>query len=346
MAVDESLNALSTTASSNTPAGADIVGVDLDNHLRDIKKNIRIAAEHAQGILNPTGFAGQLHADRSRSASGIITLRLHDGDAFQDLLEFKTADNNIAVLNLADSAIPAVKVQAGDFSASTIAQVAVDAGLPWDVTQGGIGQESSASTSAYINVMLGTLLALSRKATVGDADIAISSEVTGDILVHGGAGGDWNRFGIGSASEILHVSGSTLTYRTPPQPVLQADQAALEAETDEDTYAPPDLLQHSPGVAKVWADFTIAGSVNASKNVSSVTDTGTGDWKVNLTTAFSGTNYAIIALPDADPNGGTDGLAGMIDGQAAGTYDVRCANKAADATDPNRGMYTVAFGDQ
>lgn len=41
MAVDENVSAYSTTAASNTPAGTDTVGPDLDNHLRDMKKNIR-----------------------------------------------------------------------------------------------------------------------------------------------------------------------------------------------------------------------------------------------------------------------------------------------------------------
>jgi len=100
MAVDESLDALSVTASNNTPLGTDAVGVDLDNHLRDLKKNLRIAAEHAQGILNPTGFEGQLHADKSRSASGIVTLRLYH-DEWSDLFEFDTADAKIDVINMA-----------------------------------------------------------------------------------------------------------------------------------------------------------------------------------------------------------------------------------------------------
>ncbi|MCH8196466.1 MAG: hypothetical protein IH904_00145 [Proteobacteria bacterium] len=78
--------------------------------------------------------------------------------------------------------------------------------------------------------------------------------------------------------------------------VLQATRAAIEAETNEDTYLPPDLLKHSPGVAKMWAMFTITGSVSASHNVSSVTDTGTGDWTVNIDTDFSSTDYGISGI--------------------------------------------------
>ena len=40
---DESLVGMSTTVGSNTPAGTDAVGADLDNHLRAIKKNLAFA---------------------------------------------------------------------------------------------------------------------------------------------------------------------------------------------------------------------------------------------------------------------------------------------------------------
>ena len=262
MAVDESLDALSTTAASNTPLGTDNVGTDLDDNLRDIKKNIRIAAEHAQGILNPTGFEGRLHADKSRSASGIVTLRLYH-DEWSDLFEFDTASAQIKVINLNASSIPSITLnisplavtrggigQESSASASAYIQALINpASVPISAAQGGTGQESSASSSAYINVMLGTLLALSRKATVGDADIAISAEATGDIIVHGGAGGDWNRFGVGSASEMLHVSGGTWALRSPPgaaggawtligtQTGNQASYTVTGLDSTYDTYA-------------------------------------------------------------------------------------------------------------
>lgn len=48
MAVNEALNAYSTTAASNTPAGTDNVGSDLDDHLRDLKKNSAYAARFVE----------------------------------------------------------------------------------------------------------------------------------------------------------------------------------------------------------------------------------------------------------------------------------------------------------
>jgi len=47
-------------------------------------------------------------------------------------------------------------------------------------------------------------------------------------------------------------------------------------------------------MARAWVNFNGAGTVaiNASANVSSITDNGTGDYSVNFTTAMSDANYA------------------------------------------------------
>ena len=50
------------------------------------------------------------------------------------------------------------------------------------------------------------------------------------------------------------------------------------------------------GAAKAWVNFNGTGTVaiRASFNVSSITDSGTGAYRVNLTTAFSDTNYTTL----------------------------------------------------
>lgn len=79
----------------------------------------------------------------------------------------------------------------------------------------------------------------------------------------------------------------------------QATQAALEAETNENTYAPPDLIKHNPGVAKVWVRWEQTGthSILASYNMSSVTDGGAaGDTDHLWDTDFSGADYVIVSM--------------------------------------------------
>jgi len=100
----------------------------------------------------------------------------------------------------------------------------------------------------------------------------------------------------------------------------QATQAAIEAETNEDTYAPPDLIKHNPGVVKAWAKWDNAGTLAASLNVSSVTDSGGGDFTVNWDTNFSGSNYCSIA--GGNDAGGRVGHIEVPGTPAAGTQDV------------------------
>lgn len=47
---------------------------------------------------------------------------------------------------------------------------------------------------------------------------------------------------------------------------------------------------------KAWINFDGTGtpSIRASLNVSSITDNGTGDYTVNITTALTDTNYAVV----------------------------------------------------
>ena len=50
--------------------------------------------------------------------------------------------------------------------------------------------------------------------------------------------------------------------------------------------------QHShQSAAKGWVKFDLDGALNASYNVASVTDTGTGDWTVNWATDCLATGY-------------------------------------------------------
>lgn len=51
------------------------------------------------------------------------------------------------------------------------------------------------------------------------------------------------------------------------------------------------------GLARAWVNFNGTGTVaiRASLNVSSITDVGTGDYRVNLTTALTDANYSVVS---------------------------------------------------
>lgn len=58
-----------------------------------------------------------------------------------------------------------------------------------------------------------------------------------------------------------------------------------------------DLSNVAPADVKAWVNFNGTGAVaiRASKNVSSITDNGTGDYTVNFTTALADANYSAVA---------------------------------------------------
>lgn len=65
MAVNESItDSYTTVAASNTPAGSDSIGSDLDDHLRDMKKNIKVVFDVAEAAS----------ASAARNTSAVTTV--------------------------------------------------------------------------------------------------------------------------------------------------------------------------------------------------------------------------------------------------------------------------------
>jgi len=122
----------------------------------------------------------------------------------------------------------------------------------------------------------------------------------------------------------------------------EATQAEMEAQTAVAHFVPPDLVKHSPGVAKAWCKFNGTSSDpitnDAAYNCDATTDVGTGDYTVNFTTNFSSSDYVFMgwgnALHHVDD-----------DGPAAGTYNFKSLNSSHAKEDAAR-MFAVAFGDQ
>ena len=96
---------------------------------------------------------------------------------------------------------------------------------------------------------------------------------------------------------------------------MQANQAALEAETNEDTYAAPDMIKYSPGVVKAWAQMSGAGSAGQKhRNVATTGKNSTGNYDVTLTTAVTSTDYAVWACcqGDADNTASANGISTTV----------------------------------
>jgi hypothetical protein len=125
--------------------------------------------------------------------------------------------------------------------------------------------------------------------------------------------------------------------------VSQSNQAALEGETNENSYAPPDLLKHTPGFAKFYVKFDASATVQGTAyNTTSVADDGTGSWTVTIGTDFSGIDWSCSVTIET-----TWTRSSNIEnnGQAAGTLQVRSTDNNGNLSDGGD-MHVIGFGDQ
>lgn len=100
--------------------------------------------------------------------------------------------------------------------------------------------------------------------------------------------------------------------------------------------------------ARAWVNFNGTGTVaiRASGNVSSITDLGTGTYRVNLTTAMSDANYSIQTsgkpATDLVCNTWVPGPDGTYGGVAASFFPIRCADQTPAVIDPIE-VYAAIF---
>ena len=74
-----------------------------------------------------------------------------------------------------------------------------------------------------------------------------------------------------------------------------ATQAQQETGSSNVVFVTPGRQQYHASAAKAWIRVS-TDTVDASHNVSSLTDNGTGDHTINFTTAFSSAYYGMAAL--------------------------------------------------
>lgn len=181
----------------------------------------------------------------------------------------------------------------------------------------------------------------------GGTDVALADGGTGASLADPNA--DRIQFWDDSAGAVdwltagsgLTITGTTITASGGPS---QATQAALEAETVETTYASPDRVKFSPGVAKAYCRIDGVGALVAgSYNVSSVTDTGTGDRTIVWNTDFANANYALASTLTDTPANATI-IYHNTGAIAVGSARLVVVNEVEVLADV--GTATTAFGDQ
>src|SRR6185295_9769716 len=76
---------------------------------------------------------------------------------------------------------------------------------------------------------------------------------------------------------------------------VTAAQADQETGTSAVKFVTPSVQQYHPSACKVWAAISGDGAtLQASYNVTSITDTGAGDVAITIATDFSSANWAAL----------------------------------------------------
>ena len=196
--------------------------------------------------------------------------------------------------------------------------------------------------------LTGVVTSTGNATAIADKALAIAklADGTDGELITWNASGVIAAVAVGSATQVLtsNGSGAAPTFQAAAAVPAQAVQSAIEAETNQDTYIPPDLVKYSPGVAKAWMHYkgTATRAINANYNVSSVGYTSAGLYTANWSTAFSTANYAIAGMCHDDTPPIAFGAGG---GMVAGAVTFKTFNTSFAATD-SAFVTLVAMGDQ
>ena len=116
----------------------------------------------------------------------------------------------------------------------------------------------------------------------------------------------------------------------------------MEAATSTTTVVTPENAKWHPGVAKEWVKCAAAGAIEASYNVTSVTDDAVGRVTVTIATDFSSANYAVV--PSVLRTTGRTFPA--VVAQAAGSFQLENTDGNNSALADPTSWYAVCYGDQ
>lgn len=153
---------------------------------------------------------------------------------------------------------------------------------------------------------------------------------------------------VGPSSGFIYCSGAAFfTVGFPDAAsdtvagVLEiATQAEMEAASDTTRAVSPGRQHFHPSAAKFWVRANVDGTIDTSYNVTSVTDDGTGEITVNLTSAYSASTYPMIAVAQH----ATLPRHAQVETGSSTAPAFRCYDDATTLSDPTR-WHIAGFGD-
>ena len=151
------------------------------------------------------------------------------------------------------------------------------------------------------------------------------------------AAGDFAIFR-GYASGVVRCVG----YFSGATPLIAATQAQMEAASSSAAVVTPAVQHFHPSAAKAWGTCGVTGNLaSPSYNMSSVTDTGTGQATFNFSTSFSSSVYAVVSATLA-----TNAVVPRVNTRNTGSVFVESISTATDVpVDPTGGHSVICFGD-
>jgi hypothetical protein len=153
--------------------------------------------------------------------------------------------------------------------------------------------------------------------------------VDADLLIIDNGAGGTNRSVL--ASRIKTYVGA----------LAAATQAEMEAGSSTTVAVTPGRAINALSSAKVAGGFEANGAlVSNDLGISSITDSGTGDFTVNFSTAFSSSSFSAVASCHD-----SSARVAVIDARTTGSVDVNVFDSAGIAADPSL-TYIHCFGDQ
>ena len=210
----------------------------------------------------------------------------------------------------------------------------------------GIGTSSPTKTlTVNGNIGLGSNNAISTGSSTGSLQLQGGATYPGgNILLSGGSGTNDIRFRTSGSSATstermrIDSSGNLLIGGTT---AASAD-IALNANGSANFAG----AVTAPNTAKAWVNFNGTGTVSIrdSFNVSSITDNGTGLYRVNFTTNMANANYAVVTSGSRDLPESSRCFPANIDQIATGSFDISTHNDGSSSVDWEL-VPCVVFGD-
>lgn len=305
---------------------------------------------HAQPVVcDAGGFVPLVYVDSTSDWKVVVQTALG--------VTLQTYDNlpkAVAEVSAADFAPPLLEWTQVTAAASPVALTAADAGKAYEAntTAGNIEFDlpSAASvgngkgfwfkkTSASNSMVLDP----NGSETIDDTSTSLSITQQYELVFIASNGAEW--YIASRAEELVPNARLSAASDTAAGALEIAVQSEMETASSTTLAVTPGRQHFHPGMAKAWVKWDGAGTtIDASYNVTSITDHGTGDFTVNWATDFATANYAATALVARAGGDQIFACQKSTTPPAAGTFRVAFYDDAGNARDGNWAS-VVGFGD-